>query len=354
VRSRGAIATVLLAGLLLCAPAGAFAAGRPAQRLLSHVDRLSWELGLPLEDPGSLNLRGVDSIAEVELVNSDDYRITVLAFGQTVALRVERHSRTRASATTYLARGRATPTSIKASFDGLGRVDLRFQRPTGLLGPALFDDCGSRKRGPVLRFGLFTGAIRFRGESGYTSVAAHRVKGISIDFAALAACLHHRLGAARRAAGSPGAAFGIALSPPASRARRPPGTPSVPTHPSNRPPWTILVARQGPALSRTVFAALASGDDRKVRYIAAEAADEGPLGVVRLTTVTAPPSTFSFDGALSRARVSPPLPFSGKGLFEHGAGSAKSWSGPLAVSFLGAPHVPLTGSPFSAELGREF
>jgi hypothetical protein len=354
VKSRGVIAAfLLLAGLLLSAPAGALAVGQPAQRLLAHVDRLSWELGLPLEDPGSLNLRGVDSIAEVELVNGDGYRITVLAFGQTVALRVERHSRTRASATTYLARGRATPTSIKASFASLGRVDLRFQRPTGPPGPALFDDCRSRKRGPVLRFGLFAGAIRFRGEGGYTSVATHRVKGISIDFAALTACLH-RLRAARRVAGSPGAAFGIALSPPASRDRRAPGAPSVPTHPSNRPRRTILVARQGPALSRTVFAALASGDDRKVRYIAAEAASEGPVGVVRLTTVTAPSSTFSFDGALSRARVSPPLPFTGKGLFEHGAGSEKSWSGPLAVSFLGAPHVPLTGSPFSAELGEEF
>jgi hypothetical protein len=354
VKRRGTIAALLiLAGLLFGAPAGT-AAGGPAQRLLAHVDRLDWELGLPLEDPGSLNLRGIDSISSVELVNGDGYRIVVLAFGQTVALRVDRHSRTRAASATYLARGRATPTTIKASFAGLGRVELHFQRPAGPPRPAPLDDCGSRKHGPVLRFGLFAGAIRFRGEGGYTSVAAHRVKGISIDFAALAACLHHRLRAGRRAAGSPGSAFGVPMSPPESRGRRAPAPPSAPTHPSDRPRRTILVARQGPALSRTVFAALARGDDRGVRYIAAEAADEGRLGVVRLTAVTAPSSTFSFDAPLSRARVSPPPPFSGKGLFEHGPGSTKSWSGPLAVSFLGAPHVPLTGSPFSAELGEEF
>jgi hypothetical protein len=340
-RRRGAITVLLtLAGLLLGAASGvaeAPATGAPAQKLLEHVDRLSWELGLPLEDPGALNLRGVDSISEVELVNGDGYRITILAFGQTVALRIDRHSASRVAATTYLARGRATPTSIRASFAGLGRVELRFRHPTGPPRATPVDGCGSRKRGPVLRLGLFVGAIRFHGEGGYTSVAAHRAKGISIDFAALAACVHHRLRAGR------GDTLALRLA-----------APSVPTHPSNRPRRTILVVRQGPALSRTVFAALASGDDRKVRYIAAEAGSEGPLGVVRLTTATAPPSTFAFDDALSRARVSPPPPFSGRGLFEHGAGSEKSWSGPLSASFLGAPRVPLTGSPFKVELGREF
>jgi hypothetical protein len=349
---RSAIAILLAVAGLLGAPAGAADAhaAADAQRLLAHVDRLSWELGLPLEDPGALNLRGVDSISEVRFVNADGYQITVLAFGQTVALRVDRRRPSRSAATTYLAHGRATPTSIKASFAGLGRIELHFQHPTGPLRKAPFDGCGPRKRGPVLRIGLFVGGVRLRGEGGYTATAAHRVKGISIDFGALAACLHHRLRDGRRRAPSSRAPFGAAV--PAlgwSGDRGTPAAPSAPTHPSGRPRRSILLARSKLPLSRTVFAALARGT-RDARYIAAEATSEGPIGIVRLVTAAGPPSSFVFADSLASARVAPPPPFSGRGVFEHGAGSAKSWTGSLAVSFLGAPHVALTGEPFGTEL----
>jgi hypothetical protein len=328
------------------------AADTSAQRLLAHVDRLGFELGLPLEGPDALNLRGVDSISEVEFVNGDGYRIAVLAFGQTVALQVARRGGSRPAATTYLAHGRATPTSIRASFGELGRVDLRFQRSAGPAGPTPFDDCHSG-RGPILRVGLFVGAVRFRGEGGYTSARAHRVQGISVDFAALAACLRHSLTAARRTATSPRSPFAALLALTRSGARRAPTAPSAPTHPSEGPRRTILEARSTQPLSRTVFLALARGN-RDVRYIAAAATSEGAIGVVRLAAGRASRSSFSFNRELSRARVAPPRPFSGTGVFEHGPGSAKSWTGPLSVSLLGAPHLSLTGSPFSVQLGQEF
>jgi len=63
---------------------------------------------------------------------------------------------------------------------------------------------------------------------------------------------------------------------------------------------------------------------------------------------------FSFDDALSSAKVSPPPPFRGSAELRRGASNQKSWSGPLAVSFLGAPEVPLTGTAFGASLSQGF
>jgi hypothetical protein len=355
-RRRPAIAVLVVLTTLLLSTAVASAArtvasagDASAQRLLADVHRLGFELGLPLEEPGLVNFRGVDSISEVELVNGDGYRVAVLAFGQTVVLQVGRgKSLRRMTATTYLVHGTATPTAIRASFGELGRVDLHFQRSTGPRLPAPLECSG---RGPIVRKGIFVGAVHFRGEGGYTAVQAHRAQGISIDIAALSACLRHDLRGSRRTAIAPRSPFAALLE--LRKSGRAPQAPSTPTHPSKGPRQTILAARGTHGLSRSVFLALARGD-RKVRYAAAEATSEGALGVVRVATATAPRSSFSFNGELSRARVTPPRPFSGRGLFEHGPGNAKSWNGPLSVSLLGAPRLPLTGPPFEAQLGQEF
>jgi hypothetical protein len=352
-RLRGAIAALLVVAVGLLGPSAAAADPPSAQRLLAHVDRLGWELGLPLEDPGSLNLRSIDSLSEVTLVNSDGYAIRVVAFGQTVGLSVIRRSPSRPAATTYLAHGRVTPTAIVASFAERGRVELHFQRSTGPLGDTPFAGCGSGG-GPVLRDGLFVGGVRFRGEGGYTSAEAHRAHGISIDLDALKACLRHGpRHPSRRAAHSPRSLLGALLTLAAASDRQAPAPPGVPTRPSEKQPRTILFAQRKLPLSRTVFAALA-GAGHDARYVAAETASEGAIGVIRLVMAKAPSSSFAFDDTLSSARVAPPPPFDGKGLFDHGPGSEKSWTGSLSVSFLGAPHVPLTGVPFGTLLDQEF
>jgi hypothetical protein len=354
-RLRGTIGVLLVVAVGLFGPPAAAADAPSAQRLLAHVDRLSWELGLPLEEPGSLNLRSIDSLSEIRLVNDDGYSIRIVAFGQTVALSVIRHSRSRTATTTYLAHGRVTPTSIAASFAARGRVKLRFQRSTVPPGNTLLSDCGSHGGRPVLRDGLFVGGVRFRGEGGYTSAEAHRARGISIDLDALTACLRHRFhDSGRRMERVPHSLLGTMLAPAASDDRQAPEPPGVPTRPSMRPPRTILFAERKLPLSRTVFAALAGTRGRDARYVAAETTSEGAIGVIRFVTAKAPPSTFAFDDTLSSARVVPPLPFAGKGIFDHGPGSEKSWTGSLSVSFLGAPHVPLTGTPFGTVLGQEF
>jgi hypothetical protein len=254
---------------------------------------------------------------------------------------------------TYLAHGKVTPASISVSFGDRGRIDVRFQ-PSGRKLLATHKAGCKRPGGGVLaRFGVFAGELRFQGEGGFTSAEVHRVPGRSVDFSALVACLFGATPHGQRAVlPAPKLPWGIHLPGADVGVRRAtPETPSVQTHPSDRPKPTTLLADHKTPLTRTVFAAQARGRG-EVRLLAVESASEGSIGVIRFVKTQAPPSVFSADGTLSSASVKPPAPFSGTGVFEQGPGNAKSWTGSLAVSFLGAPHVPLTGAPFVVRLAR--
>jgi hypothetical protein len=109
-----------------------------------------------------------------------------------------------------------------------------------------------------------------------------------------------------------------------------------------------LIADDKLPLSRTLFWAQLRG--ARTRFLALDERSEGRIGVIRMVIANGPQSAFSFDDPLASAAVAPPAPFSGKGAFQHGPGSEKSWTGSLAVSFLGAPGVPLTGLPFRTQL----
>jgi hypothetical protein len=80
----------------------------------------------------------------------------------------------------------------------------------------------------------------------------------------------------------------------------------------------------------------------------------GSLGVFRGVSTHASPSTFASDNALSTAGITPPRPFSGSGTLERGPTGKKSLAGSLAVSFLGAPNVPLTDPRFKTQLTRSW
>ena len=104
---------------------------------------------------------------------------------------------------------------------------------------------------------------------------------------------------------------------------------------------------------RVLFATQQRGHGRP-RFLAVDQASEGSIAVIRLAYVRGAAPAFSFDSALSRATVSPPPPFHGSAELRRGPRNAKSWSGSLAVSFLGAPHVPLAEAPFGAWLSQGF
>jgi hypothetical protein len=362
-RGRNALAAALAAIAILLLPAASDAAAqRPAEALLAPVTRVSDELALLGQGSGTLGLLHKRFLSELKFTNRDGYTIDVVAFGQTVALTVSREhglrqgrSAKRSSATTYLAHGKVTPTSIQASFADRGRIAVRF-RPAGRQVRATRRaGCRRSSDGLIGRLGIFVGDLRFRGEGGYTSAEVHRVHGGSIDFAALTACLagSEKPGrnALRPAASSP-------LRPPVSTAvarlrSAAPGAPGVVTHPSHGPKRTILFADDKLPLSRIAFGAERRGGG-PTRFLAVDERSEGSIGILRFAIATGSRSSFAFDGHLATAGVTPPAPFSGRGIFQHGPGGEKIWSGSLAVSFLGAPDVPLTGAPFRTLLAQSW
>lgn len=357
-RSRLACAGLALLAALLCAQPAVAAPPPSAPALMAGVSQLNDELALMGQGSSALGLPSHRTISELKFENNDGYSIVVIARDQTVALRIAHtygrgRGSSRASTATYLAHGKVTPTSIMASFGDRGRIDVRF-RPSGRkLLATRKAGCKSPSGGVLARFGIFAGELRFQGEGGFTSAEVHRVPGQSIDFNALVACLFGATAHGQRAVlPAPKLPWGIHLPGADVGVRRAtPETPSVQTHPSHGPKPTTLLADHKTPLTRTVFAAQMRGRG-KARLLALESASEGPIGVIRYVKTETLPSVFSFDGILSSASVKPPAPFSGTGAYEQGPGNAKSWTGSLAVSFLGAPHVPLTGSPFVARLAR--
>jgi hypothetical protein len=293
------------------------------------------------------------ALVELELENRDGYTIAVAGFGQTVALSVARGRHPSAS-TTYLAHGTVTPTSIRASFADRGRIAVRFL-PTGRAIRAKPQSrCGAPRDGVIGRHGVFVGELQFHGEGGYTSADVHRARGRSVDFRAFVSCLLAPVRRGRRAAlsvetipvglpgfGAPGL-YGTAA--PAAGVR---------THPSGGPRVTTLFADGRLPLARTAFAAQARGAGR-VRFLALDERSEGSIAIVRYAQARAPSPTFVSDDALSLASVTPPPPFSGTGTLQRGDAGDKSWTGSLAVSFPGAPKLPLTGQLFSTSLTRSW
>jgi len=367
VRRRRIACGLLTLAALSCAaaPAGAAQRAPSASQLYAGVARLNERLALMGQGSSSLGLPRNRTLSELRFENRDGYTIAVTAFGQTVALDVSRarfratgrgrrrrRVRERISETTYLAHGRVTPRSIEASFGERGRIALRF-RPNGReLHATRKAGCKRPSDAVIAELGSFDGELRFRGEGGFTSVEAHRVPGRSVELGGLLGCLFGS--SSKRGAALPPARAPLGIRLPGLVAERGgPSVPAVPTHPGGGSRSTTLVADRKQALARIVFAAQVRGDGRP-RFLAVDQASEGSLGIVRLAYVRGVPTAFSFDDILSSATVSPPPPFHGSADLRRGPRNAKSWSGPLAVSFLGAPRVPLTGTPFGASLSQGF
>ncbi len=354
-RGRRILASVAaLAALLVSFVTGAAAAPLPsAPALFAHATQAYDELALLGQGTSPLGLPRHSALSELRFTNHDGYTISVVGIDQTVALSVSRRHRhgrhpVRSSATTYLAHGKVTSTSIEASFADRGRIEVHF-RPTGPVVRA-GERAGCRKssNGVLGRPGVFVGELSFRGEGGYTSADVHRVHGGSINFRALIACLQ---GARRRGLISRPHSLSWLHAPAIIAHLDDSGVvpPGVATHPRRGPKPTTLLADRKLPLARTVFGVQRRGKGR-TRFLGLDESSAGSIGIIRIVTASGPWSAFSFDQHLSHAEVAPPAPFSGDGVFQHGPGSEKSWTGTLAVSFLGAPRTPLTGTPFRTQL----
>jgi hypothetical protein len=266
-----------------------------------------------------------------ELKAHGGYRVRVFGVGSTVIVEVT-HGHSGAT-TAYVARGTVTPGRIAASFEGLGRVAVRF-RPSGqtaLSKPLRHCHGASRYRS---RLGVFSGSFRFEGENGYVSIDARRAKGAVRDSLQLHCGRRSPRGPDENVARSSGDGFQSAEP-------------------------TFLAAGWRHAVSSASFAATgaglaASGGKDGLLYLSFAEQSEGRLAKVRFAFASGPSKALSIDDALTRARVSPPAPFKGTGTYRAAPDGTTTWTGPLSVNFPGAGHFPLTGPEFKTELGNGF
>lgn len=364
-KSPGAFLAIAAMMAILCVfAADAAAANTPlAPALLARVTQPRDELALLGQSSGPFGLSRKDRASELKFTNRDGYQFTVVAFGQTIALSVSNGHENlpndtagRFSTTTYLAHGKTTPTSIQASFGDRGRIELRFQPSGREIHASRHAGCRRPSGSTVAQLGLFVGELRFRGEGGYASAEAHRIHGGTVDLAALASCRPGGKLPGLNRSSLPPRPSPVPSAPGTARRRHGKTNSSGPvahTHPSRGPKRTTLLASLKLPLSRTVFAVRQRGTG-SAQFLAAEEVTEGRIGIIRLTSVSAPQSAFTFDDTLANAAVAPPTPFSGRGVFQQGIGEAESWTGSLAVSFLGAPRLPLTGSPFRTRITQSW
>lgn len=318
---RRLLCAAALALFALPAAASAQAPGLPLPLLPGAPPQLRAMLQSRAAPTGStVPRRFVDH--QLHLRAQHGYLVYVIGIGNEVMIEVGRRNGHAISA--YVVKGKVTPTGLSGDFGELGRVSLRFRpdRGPGSVHTKLL--C----RGVPLRFerdGVYSGTVRFRGEDGYVAVRSHRARG-------------QRKTAATRCG--------------PRRSRR-----------STQRANSSRVHRQV-KLPRALFASSRSGVDvvemlsfttrDKVVTVAMTAQSLGSMGVFHLAYDKAAPRVFALDDALTRANLSPTRPFSGSGFYRAAPDGTRTWDGTLAVSFPGAPKLPLAGPGFEAELEAAF
>ncbi|MGH2974360.1 MAG: hypothetical protein ACRDLL_05760 [Solirubrobacterales bacterium] len=256
------------------------------------------------------------------------YTISVGGYEATAFIGASRSAgtpRDRSVSSTYVARGKVTPTSLEADFGSFGHASLRFKPSSRVIQTKPQQHC----IGPdhyTIRSGVYVGSVRFRGEGGYASASVKRIKGKEITPAQLR-CFGSIASILRE--------LGYAPNPV-----------------KKRPKVTKLVAGWREAVSATTLEVSRKRD--ATRFFAATQHTEGQLAIYRTAYAKAPSAAFTANGPLSSASLTPPAPFSGSGSFQRGPQGSKLWTGSLSVSFPGASHIPLTGPQFKTQLTRSW
>lgn len=208
---------------------------------------------------------------------------------------------------------------IKAEFPGVGRVSVRFrpQGPPRESNPFPFRGCRGGKE--VKQFGHFVGTIRFRGERGYTSVRATRVKG-AIETTAKEVCKR----------------------PPSDEDSEP------------RADKTELWVKSESGNEGVGFDASVTGDPFDLTSFGAMVVKRRRgMQVFWWTNVTGKRGDIVIGDTRPyplSATVTPPAPFSGSAKYQRTPDGERAWTGTLAVSLPGLGRVALTGPEFSPRL----
>ena len=214
---------------------------------------------------------------------------------------------------TYSGGGSLVDGRIQFGLGKLGRISARF-KPDGSV-DRLRPPKSCKGREQVVRSGAFIGSIKFRGESDYTRLNAHRVHG--------------------------------AMASPRSWK-----CPDVPDrHPENAASLPTALGAFTPH-SQVVFIAIGSELLPLRFFIAGTSERHGALRISRSALAEGKPKSFDALEDLSSATVSPPRPFAGTASFKRNADGSTEWSGTLSVALPGVESTALTGPTFTANLAK--
>lgn len=268
--------------------------------------------------PGYFVFSGGKSIG-FSLKGSNGYWIEIGKEGGEVRLLASKEE----SAVTYSVRSLAPRgNEIRARFPGLGRIAVRFRplRPPRTIEPHPFPGCKGGET--VKQPGHFVGTIRFRGERGYTSVRATRVRA-AIETTAKEVCKRSDNGPEREEdrtelfAVSESGREGVGFSADTTVIPEVTSTTSFSA--------TTVELRRGMSIYRNTFALGKESD-------------------------ILPGDTRPFP--LS-ATITPPPPFQGSAEFQRTAEGESTWTGSLTVPLPGLGRVALTGPDFTARLCQD-
>lgn len=214
----------------------------------------------------------------------------------------------------YRGKGSLVDGRIHFGLGKLGRINVRF-KPDGSV-DRLRPPKSCKGREQVVRSGAFVGSIKFRGESGYTRLNAHRV-------------------------------YGTMASP---RSWKCPDIPD--SHPGNAASLPAALGAFTPH-SHVVFVAFGGSELLPFRFfIAGTSERQGALSINRSALVEGKPASFEALEDLSSATVSPPKPFAGTASFKRNADGSTEWFGTLSVALPGVESTALTGPTFTAKLAK--
>lgn len=152
-----------LLSALGCAAAAVALTAAPAQAQDSgsHLETVQERLGI---------VSGTGKVPLARAKGTKNWKVLVAGYGETVTIDVLKKN----ASANYTAKGKVSPTRLRAKFGKLGKVNLRFvkrgkirkQKPRGCTGTP-----------NKIQRGVWRGVLRFKGEGGYTKVRVKSAKG---------------------------------------------------------------------------------------------------------------------------------------------------------------------------------